>query len=115
MDTNTSDISTSATGTLDPSAETVVYAAAPERTPKVPFGERVTKLWHTLAVGAASLIIGLGGGFAIGHATAGGGQQGPGGQMQPPNGAPGQSNGQMNGQSTDGTGQGTSDQSGTDG
>ena len=35
------------------------------------FRDRVVKLWHALAVGAAALVVGVGGGAIIGHAVSG--------------------------------------------
>jgi hypothetical protein len=37
--------------------------------PRTPFRDRVIRLWAALAVAAACLVVGLGVGIAIGHAT----------------------------------------------
>jgi len=101
-------------------------APAPARA-RPGFRDRIVKLWLALTVGAACLVVGLGLGALIGHATGGSGTDGrPGigsGQLPGPDGqgfgrqgsgqGSGQGFGQAPGMQQDGTQQGGTGSSGT--
>lgn len=90
-------------------------AASVPAPPATRLRDRVLKIWHALAVGAACLVVGLGFGVLIGHETGGSGSdvfqqptfgQGPGGHGPGGQGSGGQGFGGqgLGGQGTSGSG-----------